>query len=346
MYAMERLLFLFLQLELKYTLHLFQLVMESWLGNLWHFAQDDLLCSIIWWTPQQQGASLRAKAGSHTPFELQNIVFAATCKIKGKDIPTTNDGEPELFHIVSGEWIEQHCRLGDKEVRKITTVWTYQLLQSWFCCWWYFCTFSEHVFETKQVVALVKSWKKNSGTVASIIAHESLGVSVLGMIAAQLTMWFRNLQTSGVFLGGPCLRSYLHCWLVQVAMLSTSGMAELIRRMTMMQVSSKIWHQNGTDTNIWSLKKHQSLTYDCRCIISIMMMRMMMILRMRTGRTCRLVHLWSASKTLSENPEVALLMTLQNFLERFIPMDELLHGQLCGSWSNCWRLVFFKIDVT
>ena len=46
-----------------------------------------------------------------------------------------------------------------------------------------FAPFSEHVFETKQVVALVNSLKKNSGTVASIIAHASLIQSALGQRA-------------------------------------------------------------------------------------------------------------------------------------------------------------------
>ncbi len=194
MYAMERpcfslgagpnVLYLFLPLKLKYTLHLLQLVMEFSYGSLWHFCTGR--CVVLHHLMDSAAArGILARQGvgrirhlSRRIFLLQQLV-----KSKGEVVPTTND-EPELFHIVSGVSGSNNITgLGTKRLGKTRLC---ELIN--FCNLGYvvgdtFTPFSEHVFERKQVVALLKSLEKKSGVVASIIADASLIQSALGQRA-------------------------------------------------------------------------------------------------------------------------------------------------------------------
>ena len=116
---------------------------------------------------------------------LQQLV-----KQRSKVVPFTET--PELFHLVSG--VSGSNNIADLGTKRLGKTRLAELMN--FCNLGYivgdvFAPFSEHVSETKQVVALVKSFKKGNATVASIIAHASLirapWVRLLWTIAVPVT---------------------------------------------------------------------------------------------------------------------------------------------------------------
>ena len=112
---------------------------------------------------------------------LQQLV-----KQRSKVVPFTDT--PELFHLVSGvSGSNNIADLGTKRLGKIRLA---ELMN--FCNLGYivgstFAPFSEHVQETKQVVALIKSLKKNNSTIAGII-QASLIQNALSRCSAMSTM--------------------------------------------------------------------------------------------------------------------------------------------------------------
>ena len=94
---------------------------------------------------------------------LQQLV-----KQRSKVVPFTDT--PELFHLVSG--VSGSNNIADLGTKRLGKTRLAELMN--FCNLGYivgstFAPFSEHVQETKQVVALIKSLKKNNSTVAGII---------------------------------------------------------------------------------------------------------------------------------------------------------------------------------
>ena len=94
---------------------------------------------------------------------LQQLV-----KQRSKVVPFTDT--PELFHLVSG--VSGSNNIADLGTKRFGKTRLAELMN--FCNLGYivgstFAPFSEHVQETKQVVALIKSLKKNNSTVAGII---------------------------------------------------------------------------------------------------------------------------------------------------------------------------------
>ena len=99
---------------------------------------------------------------------LQQLV-----KQRGKVVPTV-DGDPELFHVVSG--VSGSNNIADLGTKRLGKKRLSELMN--FCNLGHivgdtFVPFSKHVSDTKQMVALV-SLKKGSASVASIIAHATL----------------------------------------------------------------------------------------------------------------------------------------------------------------------------
>ena len=94
---------------------------------------------------------------------LQQLV-----KQRSKVIPFTDT--PELFHLVSG--VSGSNNIADLGTKRFGKTRLAELMN--FCNLGYivgstFAPFSEHVYETKQGVALIKSLKKNNSTIAGII---------------------------------------------------------------------------------------------------------------------------------------------------------------------------------
>ena len=131
-----------------------------------------------------RGILARQGVGRIRHYSCRILWLQQLVKSKGKVTPTTDGDKPELFHIVSGvSGSNNIADLGTKRLGKSRLSEFSNFCNLGFIVGDTFAPFSEHVFETKQVVALVKSLKKNSGTVASTIAHASLIQSALGQRA-------------------------------------------------------------------------------------------------------------------------------------------------------------------
>ena len=108
---------------------------------------------------------------------LQQLV-----KQRGKIMPTV--GEPELFHVVSG--VSGSDNVSDLGTKRLGKTRLSELMH--YCGFGYiigemFVPFNEEVSQVKQTAAMIRTLKKGSATVASIIAHASLIQSALGHTA-------------------------------------------------------------------------------------------------------------------------------------------------------------------
>ena len=110
---------------------------------------------------------------------LQQLV-----KQRGKVVPTV--GEPELFHLVSG--VSGSDNVSDLGTKRLGKTRLSELMH--YCGLGYivgemFVPFNEEVSQVKQTAAMIRTLKKGSATVASIIAHASLIQSALGHTAME-----------------------------------------------------------------------------------------------------------------------------------------------------------------
>ena len=108
---------------------------------------------------------------------LQQLV-----KQRGKVVPTVS--EPELFHLVSG--VSGSDNVSDLGTKRLGKTRLSELMH--YCGLGYivgemFVPFNEEVSQVKQTAAMIRTLKKGSATVASIIAHASLIQSALGHTA-------------------------------------------------------------------------------------------------------------------------------------------------------------------
>ena len=125
---------------------------------------------------------------------LQQLV-----KQRSKVVPFTDT--PELFHLVSG--VSGSNNIADLGTKRLGKTRLAELMN--FCNLGYivgstFAPFSEHVQETKQVVALIKSLKKNNFTVAGII-QASLIQNALSRCSAMSMSEGTMDGTSGMTIG-------------------------------------------------------------------------------------------------------------------------------------------------
>ena len=125
---------------------------------------------------------------------LQQLV-----KQRSKVVPFTDT--PELFHLVSGvSGSNNIADLGTKRLGKTRLAELMNLCNLGYIVGSTFAPFSEHVQETKQVVALIKSLKKNNFTVAGII-QASLIQNALSRCSAMSMSEGTMDGTSGMTIG-------------------------------------------------------------------------------------------------------------------------------------------------
>ena len=125
---------------------------------------------------------------------LQQLV-----KQRSKVVPFTDT--PELFHLVSGvSGSNNIADLGTKRLGKTRLAELMNLCNLGYSVGSTFAPFSEHVQETKQVVALIKSLKKNNFTVAGII-QASLIQNALSRCSAMSMSEGTMDGTSGMTIG-------------------------------------------------------------------------------------------------------------------------------------------------
>ena len=125
---------------------------------------------------------------------LQQLV-----KQRSKVVPSTDT--PELFHLVSG--VSGSNNIADLGTKRLGKTRLAELMN--FCNLGYivgstFAPFSEHVQETKQVVALIKSLKKDNSTIAGII-QASLIQNALSRCSAMSVDEVAMDGTSGITVG-------------------------------------------------------------------------------------------------------------------------------------------------
>ena len=125
---------------------------------------------------------------------LQQLV-----KQRSKVVPFTDT--PELFHLVSGvSGSNNIADLGTKRLGKTRLAELMNVCNLGYIVGSTFAPFSEHVQETKQVVALIKSLKKNNFTVAGII-QASLIQNALSRCSAMSMSEGTMDGTSGMTIG-------------------------------------------------------------------------------------------------------------------------------------------------